>query len=56
MEKKFAGEKIIKRICLLLAVGILCIIPRMDARATTVDSNLTGETETRTNIEEPGSA
>ena len=56
MEKKFAGEKIIKRICLLLAVGILCIIPRMYARATTVDSNLTGETETRTNIEEPGSA
>ena len=56
MEKKFAGEKIIKRLCLLLAVGILCIIPRMDARATTVDSNLTGETETRTNIEEKGSA
>lgn len=56
MENKFAGKKIIKQICLLLTVGILCIIPQMDVRATTVDSNLTGETESRTNIEEPGSA
>ena len=56
MERKFAGKKIMKQICLLLAVGILCIIPQINAKATTVDSNLTGETETRTNIEEPGSA
>ena len=56
MENKFAGKKIIKQICLLLTVGILCSIPQMDVRATTVDSNLTGETESRTNIEEPGSA
>ena len=56
MENKFAEKKIIKQICLLLTVGILCIIPQMDVRATTVDSNLTGETESRTNIEEPGSA
>lgn len=56
MENRFAGKKIIKQICLLLTVGILCIIPQMDVRATTVDSNLTGETESRTNIEEPGSA
>lgn len=55
MKESFAVKKIIKIICLLTTVGILCIIPRLDARAT-VDTNLTGETETRTNIEEPGSA
>ena len=56
MKEKFAVKKIIKIICLLMTVGILCIIPRVDAQATTVDTDLTGETEQRTNIEEPGNA
>lgn len=55
-ERIFAGKKIRKQICLLLMVGILCIIPQINAKASTVESNLTGETQTRTNIEEPGSA
>ena len=36
--------------------GILCIMPGMNASATEVDSNLTGTTDERTNITEPGSA
>ncbi|MGN0365242.1 MAG: flagellar type III secretion system pore protein FliP [Suilimivivens sp.] len=55
MKKSFAAKKIIKIICLLMTVGILCIIPRLDVEAT-ADMNLTGETDIRTNIEEPGSA
>ncbi len=56
MEKKFAGKIIIRLMCLLMTVGILCIIPQVTVQAATVDSNLTGEREERTNIEEPGSA
>ena len=56
MKEKFAVKKIIKIICLLMTVGILCIIPGVDAQASTVDTDLTGETEQRTNIEEPGNA
>lgn len=37
-------------------VGILCVIPGNSAHATTIDDGATGETTTRTNIEEPGSA
>ncbi|MGN0376034.1 MAG: flagellar type III secretion system pore protein FliP [Suilimivivens sp.] len=37
-------------------VGILCIMPSAEVRATEVESNLTGTTEERTNIEEPGTA
>lgn len=56
-EKKiFARNRISKIICLLLTVGILCIIPGMNVKATEVESNLTGTTEERTNIEEPGTA
>lgn len=55
MKESFAVKKIIRIICLLMTVGILCIIPQLDARAMT-DRNLTGETDIRTNIEEPGSA
>ena len=36
--------------------GILCIMPGINAKATEVDSNLTGTTQERTNITEPGSA
>lgn len=56
MKKNFAVNKIIKLICLLLTVGILCIIPKSNAQAAGVDPGMTGETEERTNIEEPGSA
>lgn len=51
-------------ICLLVTVGMLCILPLFSLRAeattaitdTTIDSNLTGTTENRTNITAPGSA
>lgn len=56
MKKNFAVKKIIRIICLLMTVGILCIIPRTDVRASGVGSAITGETEQRTNIDEPGSA
>lgn len=56
MKKNFAVNKIIKLICLLLTVGILCIIPERDVQAAGVEPGMTGETEERTNIEEPGSA
>lgn len=56
MKDKFAVKKIIKIICLLLTVGILCIIPQISAEASVIDFDLTGESEERTYIEEPGSA
>lgn len=56
MKENFAVKKIIKIICLLMTVGILCIIPGVDAKASTVNSDSTGESQQRTNIEEPGSA
>lgn len=56
MKKFFATKRISKIICLLVVAGILCIIPSTDVYATGVDSNFTGTTEERTNIEEPGSA
>ncbi len=55
MKKSFALKKIIKIICLLMLVGIFCIIPQSEARAAE-DLNLTGGTEERTNINEPGSS
>ncbi len=56
MKEIFAVKKIIKIICLLMTVGILCIIPGFNTQASTVDSNITGESQRRTNIEDPGSA
>jgi len=55
MKEKLPAKRIMKLICLLMTVGILCIIPQLNAHAT-IDGGLTGETDTRTNIEEPGSA
>ena len=59
-------KKIAKIICLLVTVGILCIVPSLNAYAATtvtttntsptIDSNLSGATENRTNIEAPGTA
>ncbi|MBP9996738.1 MAG: flagellar type III secretion system pore protein FliP [Lachnospiraceae bacterium] len=50
---------ICKTLCLLLLVGILCIVPDMHANATVIadghmDSNLTGTTDERTNLSDPG--
>ncbi len=56
MGKFFAAKRISKIICLLLLVGIFCIIPNSQVKAAEVNSHLTGESESRTNIEEPGSA
>ena len=56
MKKFFHANRIMKIICLLLTVGILSIIPSSSVYATEVDSHLTGSTEERTNIEEPGTA
>lgn len=56
MKNMFAVKKIIKIICLLMTVGILCIIPQISAEAGIIDSDLTGDSEERTYIEEPGSA
>ena len=56
-------KKIWTIICLLVTVGMLCILPSFPVYAasetttsTSVDSNLTGETDERTNINEPGSS
>lgn len=56
MKKLFATKRISKIICLLVVAGILCIIPSTEVYATSVDSNLAGTTEERTNIREPGSS
>ncbi|MDD3367743.1 MAG: flagellar type III secretion system pore protein FliP [Lachnospiraceae bacterium] len=52
MKKK----KIPKLLCLLLLVGILCYIHTDTVYATGYDSNLTGTTDTQTNITDPGSS
>lgn len=56
MKRFFSGKKIVKIVCLLLAVGILCISDSKIAYASSYDSNLTGETDNRTYINEAGSA
>ena len=56
MDKNFAVKKIWKIICLLMIVGILCVIPEVGVQASTIDPAQTGQTEQRTNREEPGSA
>ena len=56
MKNMFAVKRIIRIICLLMTVGILCIIPQISVEASTIDSELTGNSEERTYIEEPGSA
>ena len=42
-------------ICLLVTVGILCILPAMTVKASSTD-NLTGQTGSSTVIDEPGTA
>ena len=49
-------KKIMMTICLLLTVGILCIIPNFPVHAAATDGGLTGELEDSTTLSEPGSA
>ena len=60
-DKLISPIKIIRPLCLLLLVGILCICQRQRVYAVavengTLDSNLTGATNERTNINEPGAS
>lgn len=57
MKKYFSGKKAMKIICLLFVVGILfCISRPVSVYATERESNLTGTTDERTNITNPGEA
>lgn len=57
MEKFLFEKRILKIICLLVMVGILCVTPKLKVQAAAVDdSGIVGETEERTYINEPGSA
>jgi len=56
MKRLFSGKQIVKIVCLLLAVGILCLSDAGEVYASNYDSNLTGDTETRTYINEAGSS
>lgn len=56
MKKYISGIRILRMICLLLIVGIFCMGKTLTVHAAEIDSNLTGTTDTRTNITEPGSA
>lgn len=49
-------KKIVTTICLLMTVGILCIIPCFFVRASSIGEGLTGELEDSTTLSEPGSA
>ncbi len=60
MKKYFSGHHLAKVICLLLMAGILCISQKATVYASTDtpyrESNLTGTSDERTNIEEPGTS
>lgn len=57
MTKKISGRKVTRIICLLFAVGILlCISHPASVFASERDSYLTGTTDERTNISNPGEA
>ncbi len=64
MKKIFPGRKVIRWICLLLLAGILCIgeqttvyaADTTDITADPISQELTGTTDERTNIKEPGTA
>lgn len=56
MKNIFAAIRWNKIICLLMTVGILCLIPCAESSAAGIDSTPAGTTEERTYIEEPGSA
>ena len=51
------GKRIRKMVCLLISVGILCIISPIRAGATDLETNhLTGQNQTGTVVNEPGTA
>ncbi len=55
MEKnRMSGKSILRVICLLIMVGILCMKTSVVADAT--NTGLTGTTDTQTNINEPGTS
>ncbi len=58
MKRFFSGYHLAKMVCLLLVAGILCLSRKTTAYAVSDtpyrDSNLTGTTDERTNIREPG--
>lgn len=58
MKRIFIKNRVVKSLCLLFIVGILCITQKNSVYAmeTGITSNLTGTTDTQTNIKEPGSA
>lgn len=72
MKKFFKGNKKLRIICLLLLVGIFCVVPKMSARAAatytgadtggigsgrlTTNGGSTGTSDSQTNVSEPGSA
>ena len=60
MKKHFSGYHLMKVICLLLMAGILCLSRKTTALAVSDtpyrDSNLTGTTDERTNVREPGTS
>ncbi len=58
MNHIFLKNRVVKSLCLLFIVGILCIVQKNSAYAmgTGITSNLTGTTDTQTNLKEPGSA
>lgn len=49
-------KKIVTTICLLMTVGILCIMPGLPAHAAVVQDGLTGELEDSTTLSDPGTA
>ena len=56
--KRFYGLRIRKLLCLLLMAGIFCICHAQVVHATTldIDEGVTGETDTRTTLRDPGEA
>ncbi len=60
MKRFFSGYHLTKVVCLLLLAGILCLSRKTTALAVSDtpyrDSNLTGTTDERTNLREPGEA
>ncbi len=58
-KKQLLGTKLMRLLCLLIMVGIFCICPGIKAQATAqtpADAPLTGTTDSRTNITEPGAS
>lgn len=56
MKNYISGIKIVRILCLLFIVGIFCMGRTMSVQASGLNSNLTGTTDERTNIREPGTA